>query len=525
MIPWQRTTVATELDVARRIYSRVPMASQQLSASRAGGVLGGQSGNLAMRYGTAIADSADGWVNVHLDLAESESDYAVCICDSPISKGQRVSVLVTDSGQLKAIPIGDNILSEAEQQIGNPVVNTDIQWAGSDSGTTPPTDGWSQTWPAGSDYVWQRQMVEKRDGTVTYSDPVCVSRPPEGYDNDATVYATSSSSPSATQKVATVQGGGGFELTDGAVVSVTFESANTASAPTLNVGGTGIYPIRTLGTASAYWAAGQSVLFVFDGTYWQVASSPVWASTVTVGNPASRNIYITDDLLALRNGTTNYVTVEATGIMLGLDNSGTAMRLSSSGTISMYRSGDVMVEMGSDYNGAYITTQSDQLMMRSQNGGSTISVDDSRISLSAEYGVEMSLTARPLAYSSSSLDVMGATVLYASSSGTAGTVRLNRSADGFNVVEIFYDDDSGRVQSARTCGTTGANSISSTVSKSVALGRGVASGSTVFQSAEYVTVSGTTITRHTCNQAALNQGSVQVASATHNIVAVIGWGL
>lgn len=524
MIPWQRSTVATELDVARRIYSRVPMASQQLSASRAGGVLGGQSGNLAMRYGTAIADSADGWVNVHLDLAESESDYAVCICDSPISKGQRVSVLVTDSGQLKAIPIGDNILSEAEQQIGNPVVNTDIQWAGSDSGTTPPADGWSQTWPAGSDYVWQRQMVEKRDGTITYSDPVCVSRPPEGYDNDATVYATSSSSSSDTNKTATVQSGS-LTLSEGAVVSVTFANANTAAYPTLNVGGTGIYPIRTLGTASAYWAAGQSVLFVFDGTYWQVASSPVWASTVTVGNPASRNIYITDDLLALRNGTTNYVTVEATGIMLGLDNSGTAMRLSSSGTISMYRSGDVMVEMGSNYNGAYITTQSDQLMMRSQNGGSTVSVDDSRISLSSEYGVEMTNTMRPLAYNSSSLDVMGATVLYASSSGTAGTVRLNRSANGFNVVEIFYADDSGRVQSARTCGTTGASSISPTVSRSVALGRGVASGSTVYQSAEYVTVSGTTITRHTCNQAALSQGSVQVASATHNIVAVIGWGL
>lgn len=524
MIPWQRSTVATELDVARRIYSRTPMASQQLSASRAGGVLGGQSGNLAMRYGTAIADSADGWVNVHLDLAESESDYVVCICDSPISEGQRVSVLVTDSGQLKAIPIGDNILSEAEQQIGNPVVNTDIQWAGSDSGTTPPTDGWSQTWPAGSDYVWQRQMVEKRDGTITYSDPACVSRPPEGYDSDATVYATSSSSSSDTNKTATVQSGS-LTLSEGAVVSVTFANANTAASPTLNVGGTGIYPIRTLGTSSAYWAAGQSVLFVFDGTYWQVASSPVWASTVTVGNPASRNIYITDDLLALRNGTTNYVTVEATGIMLGLDNSGTAMRLSSSGTISMYRFGDVMVEVGSNYNGAYITTQSDQLTMRSQNGGSTVSVDNTSISLSAEYGVEMSHAARPLAYSSNSLDVMGATVLYASSSGTAGTARLNRSADGFNVIEIFYEDDSGRVQSARTCGTTGASSISSTVSTSVALGRGVASGSTVYQSAEYVTVSGTTITRHTCNQAALSQGSVQVASAIHNIVAVIGWGL
>ena len=521
MIPWQRTTVATELDVARRIYSRTPMASQQLSASRAGGVLGGQSGNLAMRYGTAIADSADGWVNVHLDLAESESDYAVCICDSPISKGQRVSVLVTDSGQLKAIPIGDNILSEAEQQIGNPVVNTDIQWAGSDSGTTPPTDGWSQTWPAGSDYVWQRQMVEKRDGTVTYSDPVCVSRPPEGYDNDATVYATSSSSSSETNKTATVQSGS-LTLSEGAVVSVTFESANTASAPTLNVGGTGIYPIRTLGTASAYWAAGQSVLFVFDGTYWQVASSPVWASTVTVGNPASRNIYITDDLLALRNGTTNYVTVEATGIMLGLDNSGTAMRLSSSGTISMYRSGDVMVEMGSDYNGAYITTQSDQLMMRSQNGGSTVSVDDSSISLSAVNGIWSTPSDMSLTYNSTNSQVASARVLYASSSGTSGSVHLNDSASRYWMITIFYRNGSNRCGSVSLCAPSG-GTISGSDSRFATIDMVTGNGSAFYMLSEIVNTSGRYIERSSARQLTASGNTHTNSAATIYIYAVIGW--
>ena len=521
MIPWQRSTVATELDVARRIYSRVPMASQQLSASRAGGVLGGQSGNLAMRYGTAIADSADGWVNVHLDLAESESDYVVCICDSPISKGQRVSVLVTDSGQLKAIPIGDNILSEAEQQIGNPVVNTDIQWAGSDSGTTPPTDGWSQTWPAGSDYVWQRQMVEKRDGTITYSDPVCVSRPPEGYDNDATVYATSSSSSSETNKTATVQSGS-LTLSEGAVVSVTFESANTASAPTLNVGGTGIYPIRTLGTASAYWAAGQSVLFVFDGTYWQVASSPVWASTVTVGNPASRNIYITDDLLALRNGTTNYVTVEATGIMLGLDNSGTAMRLSSSGTISMYRSGDVMVEMGSDYNGAYITTQSDQLMMRSQNGGSTVSVDNTSINLSAMNGIWSAPSDMSLTYNSTNSQVASARVLYASSSGTSGSVRLNDSASNYWMLTIFYRNESNRCGSVNLCAPSG-GTISGSDSRFATIDMVTGNGSAFYMLSEIVNTSGRYIERSSARQLTATGNTHTNSAATIYIYAVIGW--
>lgn len=320
MIPWQRTTVATELDVARRIYSRVPMASQQLSASRAGGVLGGQSGNLAMRYGTAIADSADGWVSVHLDLAESDSDYVVCICDSPISQGQRVAVLVTDSGDLKAIPIGDNIVDEAVGESSkNTVVDVSIEYAAGTDDSTPPSSGWSVAYPTTADYVWQRTVVSKGDGTSTTSTPVCIARPPEGYDADATFYATSSSSASTSAKVATVQSGGSFALKEGATVSVTFTYGNTASSPTLNVAGTGARPIRTNGTPYAYWAAGASVLFVYDGTYWQVASTPVYASTTTVGNPAAKNVYIDGAGVSIRNGTTDYSTFEVDEIHLGLN--------------------------------------------------------------------------------------------------------------------------------------------------------------------------------------------------------------
>lgn len=522
MIPWQRSTVATELDVARRIYSRVPMASQQLSASRAGGVLGGQSGNLAMRYGTAIADSADGWVNVHLDLAENESDYVVCICDSPISQGQRVAVLVTDSGDLKAIPIGDNILDDAIGQIGNPVVDTDLEWAGSDSGDTAPTDGWSQSWPSGSLYVWQRQRVEKKDGTVTYSTPVVVSKPQEGYDADATFYATSSSSSSTSAKTATVQEPEGFELKEGVVVSVNFTNANTASSPTLNVNSTGAKSIRTLGTSSAYWAAGQTVLFVYDGTYWQVASAPVWASTVTVGNPASRNVYVDGTHVAIRNGTTEYSTFDANNITLGRTNSGSMLRLSSDGTATFYDAGDESLEISADSSGATIATPYTNLRLEN-SGSSMISLGDTLL-LSAFNGVSASRHLTP--FTSGSGWVMNATLLYSGS--TTGSVRLSMSSSSFWRIDIYFDDGSGRVQMASTCGSTASSSSigSSCSGRSVSLIRGVTNSSSMYIAAEHVTISGSTISRGTEQQLNVtSSGGISLVSATFYIQAVIGWSI
>ena len=45
-------------------------------------------------------------------------------------------------------------------------------------------------------------------------------------------------------------------------------------------------------------------MFTYDGSSWRVASEPVYANTVTVGNSASRNIYIDSNSVDIRAGST-----------------------------------------------------------------------------------------------------------------------------------------------------------------------------------------------------------------------------
>lgn len=95
--------------------SRIGSTTPSRDAS-VGGVSGGQSGSSSsVRYGFALADSADGWVTVQLDTGQlvGGAESVSCVCDSPISQGQRVAVDVMPNGQLKARPIGQNILDEA----------------------------------------------------------------------------------------------------------------------------------------------------------------------------------------------------------------------------------------------------------------------------------------------------------------------------------------------------------------------------------------------------------------------------
>lgn len=514
---------ATRSEIAKRLYG-ARQSTASVSSSMVGGTTGGISGSLGMRYGVATADSADGWVTVKLDNSE---EVVTCVCDSPIKAGQRVTVLITDSGQLKAVPIGDSILDDAVGQIGNPVVDTDIEWAGSDSGDEAPTEGWSQSWPSGSLYVWQRQRVEKRDGTVTYSVPVVVSRPQEGYEADATFYATSSSSASTSAKTATVQEPPGFELKEGVVVSVKFTNANTASSPTLNVDGTGAKSIRTLGTSSAYWAAGQTVLFVYDGTYWQVASAPVWASTVTVGNPGAQNVLIDGTHVAIRNGTTEFSTFDSNNITLGRTNAGSMLRLSSDGTATFYDSGDAVLEMGYDSTGGYVESRSDTVVIRN-TGTSHISAGTDGILLSSLYGVEA--TPADGVFTTPYFDsgrMMNARLLYSSSSGVTGDVSLKHPSSDFWRIDIYFSDGS-RVQMASTCGSTSSSSISSSCSgRYVSLVRAVSSGSSVmYISSEQVLVTGSEIQRTAqCLQAGIRNGSCELAGGTHRIVAVVGWSI
>lgn len=83
-------------------------------------------------------------------------------------------------------------------------------------------------------------------------------------------------------------------------VAIKFTYENTAASPTLNINNIGAAQIMTNGTNSAYWAAGATVNFYWDGTYYQVASSPVYASEVTVGDPNGDNVHIGNGAVQLR---------------------------------------------------------------------------------------------------------------------------------------------------------------------------------------------------------------------------------
>ena len=316
--------MSTRLDVAKRLYRGKTVAtSGSRGAAVAGGVVGTPSGDTQMRYGYATADSANGWVTVKLDTSASAIS---CVCDSPIKSGQRVAVFTTSAGQLKAQPIGQNIVDEAVGEAGKGSLSgVDIQWAASDSGTAAPDEGWSSDYPEGASYVWQRTVKTYGDGRTEESTPVLVEWPTESGAREV-VYAHSTTSPTAAAKNATIDSGT-LEMTEGAVVSVTFTYANTAASPTLNVGGTGAKPIMTNGTPYAYWAAGATALFVFDGTYWQVASTPVYASTVTVGNPAGMHTYIDQGGVEIRDGTVPVAIYGPTETHLGLGSSAVRVML------------------------------------------------------------------------------------------------------------------------------------------------------------------------------------------------------
>lgn len=130
------------------------------------------------------------------------------------------------------------------------------------------------------------------------------------------LYATCETASATVAKVATLAAGT-LTLKAGATVAVRFTYANTASSPTLNVAGTGAKAIYTQGVRYAYWRANQTVVFTYDGSYWRVASEPVYANTVTVGNPTAQNVYIDADSIDIRKGSDALASFKQDEISLG----------------------------------------------------------------------------------------------------------------------------------------------------------------------------------------------------------------
>lgn len=172
---------------------------------------------------------------------------------------------------------------------------------------------------------------------------------------NATRYATCSTSASTAAKVASIFAGT-FSLITGARVTVKFTYANTVSSPTLNVGSTGAKTIRWRGATLAstqYWAAGQVVDFVYDGTYWNMIGAANDNDTISSTSLSSLGITATATELNKLDGVTattmelNYVDGVTSNIQTQLDDIKTSINLknifSNLCTVSHISSGNLTI--------------------------------------------------------------------------------------------------------------------------------------------------------------------------------------
>ncbi|WP_034810293.1 phage tail spike protein [Eubacterium sp. ER2] len=242
------------------------------------------------------------------------------------------------------------------------------------SGVTTSTSGWTtsvQTITTSKKYLWNYEKITYTNGSTTNTTPHIIGvygntgatgpqgpqgeRGPQGStgpqgpsgaagEDGQMLYATCGTASATATKVATLAAGK-LTLKAGATVAVRFTYANTASNPTLNVAGTGAKAIYTQGVRYAYWRANQTVVFTYDGSYWRVASEPVYANTVTVGNPAAKNVYIDADSIDIRSGSNVLASFKQDEISLGKWGSNTQTRDKAS--IKLFgNSGAIELEIG-----------------------------------------------------------------------------------------------------------------------------------------------------------------------------------
>ena len=149
-----------------------------------------------------------------------------------------------------------------------------------------------------------------------------------------TYYGTSSTTATTATKLVTVSN---IVICKGTTLNVQFANSNEADSPTLSIGGTAARAIYTQGTRYAYWEAGTTVSFTFDGQYWRVSSEPVYAREATIGNSAGLNVYIDGSTVMIRNGTTVLSRFSSTEVSLGENNKDSAVTLcGGSGQIKAY---------------------------------------------------------------------------------------------------------------------------------------------------------------------------------------------
>lgn len=211
-----------------------------------------------------------------------------------------------------------------EDLVAESIIKTDEEYYNSVSPTELSGGKWQRknVWEDGK-YVWNRSLITYGDNTTKYSPSetgICISGntgvPGEKGTDGKMLYATSSTESNVGDKIATLSSGE-IVLTDGLTVSVTFTNGNTAESPTLNINSTGAKSVYTNGVQFAYWTAGATVVFVYASGNWYSASTPVYANTATIGNPAGKNVYIDSDSVDIREGSVTNSSFSSNKISLG----------------------------------------------------------------------------------------------------------------------------------------------------------------------------------------------------------------
>lgn len=115
---------------------------------------------------------------------------------------------------------------------------------------------------------------------------------------------TAAGGPEGNPKIVTVESG--FDLVTGATIAVKFDNDGIGSPGyerALNVNGTGAIPVSVKGmTTMVYnpWSAGDVVVFVYDGTYWQMVSPVTGKRTdISARVAVSRTGGVTDSTVSV----------------------------------------------------------------------------------------------------------------------------------------------------------------------------------------------------------------------------------
>lgn len=257
------------------------------------------------------------------------------------------------------------------------------------------------------------------------------------------LYATSSTESNVGDKIATLSSGE-IVLTDGLTVSVTFTNGNTAASPTLDINSTGSKPIYTNDVQLAYWTSGATVVFVYASGNWYSASSPVYANTATIGNPADKNIYIDSDSVDIRTGSIVSSSFTTDTVSLGTN--------SSSATINMRgNTFSINTHKEEDAHGEYSISQIENIGdnfrihaynedVKDQGSGSGVSENYRETSIDSQYA---SGTLGSYKYNSMMLNLFTEARMGTSNAGKNGAVQIySEVTDEWDSTNLEYKGES-----------------------------------------------------------------------------------